>query len=200
MFAIANNNWAQENKIDFRNYLQLGIKIGTNYSNIYDIQGRQIDAVYKLGFAGGAFLTIPIGKFLGIQPELLYSQKGFLASGQILGVDYQYSRRSNYVDIPLFIQVKTSRIVTILFGPQLSFLVLQRDVFESVEIEQDFKKENIRKNIIGLTGGADVNLDHLVVGARIVFDIQNSSSNGISATPRYKNAWCQVSIGYRFYK
>ena len=100
---IINNSWAQENKTDFRSNLQLGIKIGTNYSNIYNIQGGQIDAVCRLGFAGGVYLAIPVWKFLDLQPEIVYSQKGFLAFGQIPRMSYQYSRRSNYIDIPLFI-------------------------------------------------------------------------------------------------
>lgn len=195
---------AQDNQTDFRNRLLFGIKAGANYSNVYDQKGKDFTADPKLGFAGGVFLAIPIGKYLGLQPEILYSQKGFQASGSILGSDYGLKRTSTYIDVPLLFAFKPSEFFTFLAGPQYSYLVNQRDVYtsgtSSIEQQKDFANKNLRKNIFCLTGGIDITLKHIVLGARAGWDIQNNNGDGTSTNPQYKNVWYQATIGYRFYR
>ncbi|UPT68294.1 MAG: PorT family protein [Sphingobacteriales bacterium JAD_PAG50586_3] len=60
---------------DDRQQLHFGLKAGVNISNIYDSEDQQFEADSKVGFAGGGYLSIPIGTYLGIQPEVLFSQK-----------------------------------------------------------------------------------------------------------------------------
>lgn len=67
---------------DYRGNLKFGLKAGANYSNVWDEQDNDFEANGKAGFAGGAFLHIPIGKFLGVQPEVYSLKKGFRAPGQ----------------------------------------------------------------------------------------------------------------------
>lgn len=199
--SLASTIKAQQ--IDLRERLHFGVKAGLNYSNVYDSQGEGFQANPKLGFAAGAFLAIPIGKYLGIQPEIILSQRGFHATGILLAKPYGFTRTSNYIDVPLLFAFKPSEFVTLLAGPQYSYLVKQTDVFEnattSIEQEQEFKNDNIRKNILCFTGGIDVTLKHLVLGARIGWDVQNNNGDGTSSTPRYKNMWYQATVGYRFY-
>src|SRR4051812_41995660 len=94
-FAITGSN-AQESKRDYREKLLFGVKAGVNLSNVYDAQGEEFQADPKLGLAAGAFLSIPIGKYIGIQPEVLFSQKGFRATGSINGNPYAFSRTTSY--------------------------------------------------------------------------------------------------------
>ena len=79
--SVASNSIAQESNADFRKKFQIGIKLGSNYSNIYDTKGDKFDAENKFGLAGGLFIAIPIGKAFGIQPEILFSQKGTSKQG-----------------------------------------------------------------------------------------------------------------------
>lgn len=203
VFAIANVSHAQENETDFREELQFGIKIGANYSNVYDTQGEQFNADAKFGLATGGFIAIPIGKYLGFQPELLFSQKGFQGTGVILGSPYKFTRTTNYLDIPLFFSLKPSESFTILAGPQYSYLIKRSDTFANATTsyaqEQEFKNDNIRKNTLCFVIGADINLNHIVLGARAGWDVQNNIGDGTSTTPRYKNVWYQATIGFRFF-
>jgi hypothetical protein len=183
--------------------LVIGFKAGMNYSNVYDSQGEEFNADPKVGFAGGAFVSVPIGKFLGVQPEILFSQKGFSATGTLLGSPYYFTRTSNYLDIPLFVALKPAEFVTILVGPQFSFLLKQKDVFRnsatsSVQ-EQEFKNDNIRKNTLCFVGGLDFNFKHFVIGTRAGWDVTNNKGDGTSSTPRYKNVWFQATLGVRIY-
>lgn len=147
-------------------------------------------------------MGIPLGSFLGIQPELLYSQKGFKATGTLLGSPYSLTRTTNYLDVPILIALKPIGLITILVGPQYSYLLSQKDVYDNsimtVVQEQTFKNENIRKNTFGILGGVDINLGNLVIGARVGWDITNNNGDGTSTTPRYKNAYYQATLGYRF--
>lgn len=185
-----------------RNRSQFGVKVGVNYANVYDSRGEKFNAEGRLGVAGGFFLTIPIGKFLGVQPEILFSQKGFQATGSLLGINYDLKRTTSYIDIPLLLTVKPNEIVSIVAGPQISYLLRQKDVFNNgavaVEQEKEFNKDNIRKNIFGLVVGIDVNITRATIGLRGSWDFQNNNSDGSSYTPRYKNALLQATVGYKF--
>ncbi len=193
----------QRSPNDFRKYLQFGLKGGLNYSNVYNTKGEQFDANPAVGFVGGAFVMIPIGKLMGIQPEFLISQKGFSATGQILGSPYDFERTTTYLDVPIFFMLKPDGMVSFLAGPQYSYLLKKRDVFTNalttVEQEQEFENDNVRKNILALVGGVDINMQHLVVGARAGIDLLRNNGDGTSTTPEYKNAWVQVTLGYRFF-
>jgi hypothetical protein len=180
----------------------LGLKIGTNYSNVYDEHGEEFNADGKFGWVAGAFLSIPIGEFFGIQPEVLFSQKGFKASGRMFGSTYNLTRTTNYIDVPLLFALKPGKSVTLLAGPQFSYLMKQKDEFSSpstnFQQEQEFENDNIRKNILCFIGGIDFNFDHVVLGTRAGWDLSSNNGDGTSSTPRYKNVWLQATLGVRF--
>jgi len=199
---MVNMSSAQEEPIDLRENLTFGVKVGANLSNVYDTKGEDFNADAKLGLATGVFLGIPLGKYLGIQPELLYSQKGFKATGRLLGSDYEFNRNTSYLDVPLLIALKPSSMLTILAGPQYSFLLKEKNDFKnkvlSGGLQNEFDNEDLRKNTLCLTGGLDINLDNLVISGRAGWDLKENNKNGTSTTPRYKNVWLQATIGFRF--
>jgi hypothetical protein len=131
----------------------------------------------------------------------LFSQKGFKSSGSILGSDYSLTRTSNYIDVPLLFAFTPGEFLTIVAGPQYSYLISQKNVFAngstSATQEQEFDNENIRKNTLCFTTGIDLTLDHSVVSLRAGWDSRNNIGDGSSTTLRYKNMWYQATIGYR---
>jgi hypothetical protein len=186
---------------DPRNKLHLGIKAGYNSSNVYDTEGGTLEADSKLGVAVGAFLTMPLGKVIGIQPEILFSQRGFQGTGMLLGSSYELTRTTSYLDFPILFSLKPIKYVSLLAGPQFSYLLKQKDVFTnsstSFEQEEVFKNDNIRKNTLCFIGGVDFNLHPVVLGIRAGWDLQKNNGDGTSTTPRYKNVWMQGTIGFR---
>lgn len=187
---------------DFREKLTFGLKAGANYSNVYDEKKDEFQANWKPGFAGGVFLSIPIGRYIGVQPEVLVSQKGFEGSGRFIGSPYTYSTTTTFLDVPVLFMFKPSPYVTILAGPQYSFLLSERNNFNSefitTEEFEEFENDNIRKNIFGVNVGVDVNIKHFVISPRAGWDFQENHGDGTSSTPRYKNQWLQLTLGYRF--
>jgi hypothetical protein len=192
----------QDNEVNSTNKFYVGLKIGANHSNVYDSEGEDFDADPKLGLAGGLFLSIPLVQYIGIQPELLFSQKGFKGTGRLLGTSYELTRTTSFIDVPIYLALKPVQFITFLAGPQFSYLIRQKDEFKngttSIAQEKEFENDNVRKNIFGFAGGLDININHLVIGARAGFDITNNHGDGTSSTPRYKNTWLQGTIGFRF--
>jgi len=193
---------AQGTSLDTREQFKLGIKLGGNFANVYDAHGEKFQADGKLGFAGGGFMSIPAGKFLGVQPEIMFSQKGFKATGTFLGSNFGLTRTKNFLDIPLLAAIKPSETVSIFIGPQFSFLINQTDRHKStnftIEQTQEFENDNIRKSLLGLTTGVDVNIQQFVISTRLGWDLLENREDGDRATPRYKNTWVQLAAGYRF--
>jgi hypothetical protein len=186
---------------DTRDRLTIGFRAGINYSNVWDAQGQDFKASPRVGFAGGVFAGIPLGTFLGFQPEVLLSQKGFQGSGTLLDQPYTFSRTTTYIDVPLQLQLKPSEFLTIVLGPEYSYLINEEDTYtygiNSSSQEQAFKNDNIRKNIFGLIVGADIIIERFVISGRVGWDLQTNNGNGTSSTPRYKNQWGQLTIGFR---
>ena len=199
---VSTSAFSQNGNSDRRDEFYLGAKVGGNYSNVYDTEGEEFDADSKLGFAAGGFLSIPIGTYFGVQPEVLFSQKGFKGSGSVLGSKYEIKRTTNYLDVPIYLQFKPSEFITFVAGPQYSFLLSRKDEFESalgtVSQEEEFENEDLRNNTLGASLGFDVNLNEFVIGARVAWDLQNNNEDGSSSTPRYRNTLVQATIGYRF--
>src|SRR6185295_17194680 len=105
---------------DSRERIHLGAKAGINISSIYDTKGEDYSPEAKAGFAGGGFIAIPIGKYLGIQPELIFAQKGYTASASTEGFNYSYTRTTNHLEVPLLLQLKPVSFISIVGGPQFS--------------------------------------------------------------------------------
>ena len=202
IFAVALLMNGVCNAQERRANLHFGLKVGANLSNVYDAQGQNFVADSKSGLAVGTFLSIPLGKVFGIQPEILYSEKGFKSSGTLLGNTYTLNRSTSFIDVPILLAIKPVGVITFLVGPQYSFLLKQKNSFSgtpiSLEQQKIFESDNIRKNILSLSGGADINLGTVVIGARASFDTQNNNGDGTSTTPRYKNVWYQATLGIRF--
>jgi outer membrane protein with beta-barrel domain len=187
---------------DNREAMRFGVKAGINLSNVYDEENNDFVADNKVGLAAGVFVTIPLGKVLGFQPEVMYSEKGFKLQGSILGNDYEYKRTNTYVDVPLQLQIKASPMFSILVGPQFSYLIQTKNDFNdgdfTNEQEEDINGENYKKTVFGFTVGADVNLDSFVISARGGWDISKTDSDGDSSDINYKNQVLQLTVGYAF--
>jgi hypothetical protein len=190
-----------QDKTDSREKVSLGVKAGLNRSNVWDGSGQDFVADPKFGFAGGVFAGIPFTKYLGIQPELLISQKGFRGAGMLLGYPYSFTRTTTYFDIPLQFQLKPAEFLTIVLGPQYSYLLSRRDVYQfganSNAQQEEFNNDNIRKNTLGFVAGADIITSNVVISGRVGWDLMTNNGDGTSTTPRYKNQWVQFTVGLK---
>lgn len=193
---------AQEKNEDLMQNIAVGVKAGINISNVYDTEGDGFDSKAKVGLAFGGFLSIPFSKSLGFQPEVMYSQKGYKGNGTLLIVDYSYTRKLDYIDVPLQLQIKPMPQLTILVGPQYSFLIHKGLDFSGGGIsgsqQSDMDNQNIRKNTLGITGGIDVHVSNFLISGKVAWDLQDNNGDGTSSSPRFKNTIGQITVGVMF--
>ena len=99
----------------------LGVKGGINIANVStDLPDFENLTDSKTGFVGGVYANLALGGVFAIQPELLYSEKGFKASEG--GFDAQF--KANYFEIPVLLKaqfpMETIR-PAVYAGPVVSF-------------------------------------------------------------------------------
>ena len=193
--------FAQDSKDDPG--VRFGLKGGLSIASIIKTNDPNFHSDLLFGFNGGAVLQIPFGHVIAIQPEVLFSQKGYRATGDYLGSSYDYRRYLNFLDIPLLLRINATSNFGIVVGPQFSWLLSQHTNFKSGlnSYEQTVNNDNedIRKNILGGVVGVDVNLDrNIFIYARYTLDFQNDNGNGSPSTPAYKNQVFQVGLGVLF--
>ena len=109
---------------------RFGFRAGANYSNLAGNIQNQETYNNKIGFLGGVILNIPVTEdgFFSVQPEILYSQKGFenkptQYTGLLGGKQQREGQVNyNYLDVPVLLKVKASGLI-FEAGPQYSYLL-----------------------------------------------------------------------------
>lgn len=140
--------------------IRFGVKAGANLSNLAgDLIGKgQYDN--RFGFHGGVMLNFGLANDLvSIQPELLYSQKGFKYSDQAFGIYRNTgSVRYDYLDVPVLVRVKVSGVFFEL-GPQYSYLMNiasnRTQTLGGITVNSGgtANLDNVNRNELGYVGG-----------------------------------------------
>jgi hypothetical protein len=102
------------------NKFRIGIKGGLNLAQIYVEQWP--DRNSREGINSGVFFKIPLGTFVSVEPELLYSQKGVTINS------FPRTRQSSnlkldYMEVPLFISLDLGSVVDIKGGFYGGYLI-----------------------------------------------------------------------------
>jgi opacity protein-like surface antigen len=111
-------------------HAQLSIipKAGVNFSTISN-HNFFTNRSSLTGFTAGVGLNYSLSgdNFLSVQPELLYSQKGFSAEGNIVNViNFEGDYRLNYLELPLLVKVGFGSDALTAYlnaGPSVSYLL-----------------------------------------------------------------------------
>ncbi|WP_310394866.1 porin family protein [Hymenobacter sp.] len=114
--------------------IRLGLRAGANYSNLAGNVKNQDTYNNKAGFLGGVLLNVPVTSdgFFSVQPEVLYSQKGFENKPtEFTGLLGAKQKREgnvnyNYLDVPVLLKVNAGGFVAEA-GPQYSYLLGAND-------------------------------------------------------------------------
>lgn len=186
---------------DSRENFHFGIKGGLNFASLIQDDYPDYDVDHKMGYVAGAYMAIPLGKFIGLQPEVLVSQKGFESTGRVLLNNYTFRRTTTWLDIPLLVQIKPTEHIALVGGIQYSYLLKKKDEVSGsdVIVTDDVRYENqdITKNILGAVVGLDINLNHFMIFGRYNIDLRKNNGDGTSTVPEYKNQVFQVGVGLR---
>lgn len=78
----------------------IGFRVGVSSSNVSTDQVDLVDTDSRTGFVAGGFLNVGLGDVLSIQPEILYSQKGFGVSE----AGASATAELDYIEFPLLLK------------------------------------------------------------------------------------------------
>ena len=114
--------------------VRFGLRAGANYSNLAGNIKNEDTYNNKAGFLGGVMVNIPLidDNFLSVQPEILYSQKGFENKPtEFTGLLGAKQKREgnvnfNYLDVPVLLKINAGGFIAEA-GPQYSYLLSAND-------------------------------------------------------------------------
>lgn len=187
-----------------------GVKGGVNISMItgpdaYDSSDN------ALGVHGGVLMQYNLIKMVYIQPELLYTQKGYNFQYSLLGVETKIADSYDYIELPVLLKLNLvvgDVQIQPYAGPTFSYLIVAKSkrtssIGENSETHVDDMIGQMNRIDFGIGFGADVVLsDRVMLGAR--YNLGLSKIYKDSPLPGFgtdvKNGTFMVSAGYLFTK
>jgi hypothetical protein len=163
--------------------IRLGLKAGPGLTSVRQ-DPLSKDFTYKFKLHGGVMLNMPFSELLHLQPEVLYSQKGFeYKNGSTTSV-----LKSAYIDVPVLVKLNLDALF-VEAGPQVSFLLKS-------ELNDADNKSATKSTVFGYAAGLGYRANHFSYGLRYTTDISNSYARLLGRATEAKNVGFQLSVGY----
>lgn len=140
-----------------------GLRVGGSYSKINGISTTKGSYDWQQSAHGGIFIMHKIGDKLYMQPELLYSQKGYRyeidrKNKGVFGdtIKYQEKNRIDYLEVPLLVKLE-AKGVYVEAGPQFSFFLSgERTETRTTNTNGTFSYHQNSRNLSRLVERVDV--------------------------------------------
>ena len=190
------------------------IKGGLSLSNLLDKDDDDTysnDYTMKPGFHIGATVDLPINDFLSFEPGLLYSMKGTKYEEEELNIDYMFKVTTHNVDVPLTAKASYD------FGGGLKMfgalgpyvgIGLAGKAKETIEFQGDKESnetdiewgndddsDNLKRLDLGMTFGAGVEINSVLIAISYDLGLANISSYQDQGAT-IKNRVLRFSVGY----
>jgi len=174
--------------------LNFGIKAGTN---ITKIDGKSFEDEFRYGYLAGGFVEIGLGKKFAIQPEVLFNQYQTKVDSNFKKI-YQNALNDvtngdvklNYLSIPLMLNYKAGKLLTLQAGPQYSILIdKNKNLLQNGQ-------EAFKNGDFSMAGGATINLGKLKLNGRYVVGLNDL--NDIDNQDKWKSQAIQLSLALAF--
>ncbi|HEX8350149.1 MAG TPA: porin family protein, partial [Hymenobacter sp.] len=107
--------------------IRFGAKVGVNYSTITADDTEGIES--KIGLQAGGLVNFGLSDLISIQPEVLYSQKGYQSEE-----DSDFKVKLNYIDIPVMVKVNAGGLF-FEGGPQVGILASAKATDGSTDVD-----------------------------------------------------------------
>ncbi|ALW84835.1 hypothetical protein AUC43_06880 [Hymenobacter sedentarius] len=172
--------------------IRLGFRAGANYSNLAGNIQNESTYNNKVGFLGGVMLNVPVTSdgFFSVQPEVLYSQKGFenkpteySRTLPLLGTRTEKREGKvnyNYLDVPVLLKINAGGFVAEA-GPQYSYLLSSNNETQTTVTANGKSETSSAQNKNDVSG---LNRNELGYVAGVGYQAEN----GLSLNLRYNGA------------
>lgn len=188
IFGISNAS-AQE-------YWHFGVKAGANFSTV---AGDDIDSpAYRTGYNIGLLAEIPVAERFSLQPEVLYSAKGFDAArfdqDNFLDNDQNVEYQLDYIDVPVLAKVYLTDGLSLQAGPSFNFKVNEQYDYKPYEDGGDISFDQAQNFELGGAAGLEYKFNNgLFLQGRY-----NYGFTDIYEDSNTHNSVVQAGIGFLF--
>jgi len=157
--------------------------------------GSGVTEKFKMGFAGGGMMIMPLNEQMHIQAELLYVMKGEKWDIDGMG-EAEYN--INVIEIPVMLRFMASKYMAVYGGPSFNYIM-------TAEAGLDGDMEDIKDDLVdmtfGLSLGAQYMMDKIVFDARYDLGLTSIIDDGTGAPiedDEGKLSTIYVTVGYLF--
>ncbi|MCX6640408.1 MAG: outer membrane beta-barrel protein [bacterium] len=199
--------------------VRFGIEGGLNLSNIYGSDAGLDGLKGKMGLLAGAFITFNLSNRFAIQPEILWTAKGFrqeysyLDSSINATINVKYKWMLSYLEMPVYLKFSfplgSSADYTLMIGPTVSCLLKPRYELKATaagyeDYNESGKINDVVKLDYGLSAatGFDFNLGkiQLFVNARFSMSLSSfdDSPGNVGGPLSIKHEVITVATGIAF--
>jgi hypothetical protein len=165
-----------------------GIKGGANFASVHGSDKDRLGSVSgHTNFHAGAFAQFAFSDFFSLQPEVLFSRKGYERADS--------SFRLNYFDVPVLAVFNITDNVSVHLGPQVGVMISAKEEGK----ETNLKPYNTFD--YGAAAGLEARLSRFRLGTRYVHgfaDLRKENEAGQSINEDIKNGVIQVYLGIGF--
>ena len=168
----------------------LGIKAG---ANVNKLTGKSFSEQFTYGYHVGAFAQIKLGNRLELQPEVVFNQVNLDTSSQFRQL-YQINSSTvsniklSYLSIPLILNYKLSKGISIQAGPQYGILLDQhKDLLQN-------GKNAFKEGDFSMLAGMQIKFASFRIYGRYVVGLNNI--NDIDNKDKWKNQSIQLGVGF----
>jgi hypothetical protein len=184
--------------------VEIGAKGGVTFADVpkfaemLEDEGGSADM--RIGAAFGGSLAVTLGGVVGLQTEVLYTQKGLKADAPS-GIDETFHLRLDYIDIPVLLRLGPTggKGLQFLVGPSFNFNTSAKTVLEGAVDADDDIKDDIEDFEIGLVFGAGYYGSVVTVEGRYQEGLTDIADfRDFSDDVTYKNRTFLVLFGVRF--
>lgn len=180
--------------------IKVGLKAGVDVGNVKFPSPSNTNTI--VAFYGGLKTEITAGNKFIVQPELLYSQKGFGFSA--LGNSSSGHVNINYISVPLLAGYRLADNLTVSAGPEFNYLVTAKSHIDgaSSDLSSIYKKFDV-----GVDAGLAYQLQKSVgIEVRYCYGVSyllegtgmDNQGNNIGKIKQGKNRVFQAGIFYIF--
>lgn len=179
--------------ITFAQGLQAGVKGGVN---LIKIDGKSFSEEFRHGYNLGGFVELNFNDKWGVQPEVLWNQANTRTSTEFSDIYDEGLRelkdvKLNYLSIPILLNYKVSKLITLQLGPQFGILINKdQNLFEN-------GKEAFKRGDFAMLGGAQINFGAFKLGGRYAVGMYNI--NDIDNRDQWKNQGFQLYAGFKLF-
>lgn len=167
----------------------LGVKGG---ANVNKLSGQSFKDQFTFGYHAGLFAEIPLSKKWSLQPEVVFNEVRSDTSSKFsqlynLNVNRASQIKLNYLSVPLLLNYKVAKFLSLQAGPQYGILIQQQNNL----LENG--KSAFKNGDFSMLAGVQANIANVRIYAKYAVGLNNI--NDIDNNDKWKNQSIQLGVG-----